>query len=313
MYRREKRSNDSEYKRLTSTHPNLRLTAAAAACLLVIACGLTESLDGYGGGTHDPKDASSDQGQAGTGGDASIPDSGGSGGDASFEDADASLDAQDAEDAQEAGDSAGDSGDDAPDDGAADAEGGLDAPDDGPPCGALQKSCGGNCVDLDDPAYGCGPTDCSPCPAPPHMSTVCQGTQCAAGTCSQGWTNCNTSTDDGCEVQTSSDPDNCGACGDACSGYHVPTRICSNGECVGACGSHYEDCNNDRLTDGCETDIDTDTDHCGACGRACSTDNVTGALSCAAGVCNTTSCFGGWSNLNLPAAPEPDDGCEHHN
>lgn len=66
----------------------------------------------------------------------------------------------------------------------------------------------------------------------------------------------------------------------ACSIFpHVVTcSFYDGGPCqFGQCVAPWLDCNND-LTDGCETDTNTDPKHCGACNVAC-------AMSCVDGVC----------------------------
>jgi hypothetical protein len=65
------------------------------------------------------------------------------------------------------------------------------------------------------------------------------------------------------------------------------------------------------ITTGCETDLDTDVGHCGACTRPCSSSHAA-SLSCNAGLCDTTDCDTGWTNTLRPAAPAADDGCESH-
>jgi hypothetical protein len=55
-------------------------------------------------------------------------------------------------------------------------------------------------------------------------------------------------------------------------------------------------------------DLDTDTDHCGECGRGCGNSHVDTQV-CTAGGCDST-CRAGWGNCTQPAAPANDDGCE---
>lgn len=288
---------------------------------LLVGCGLTESLDGYGGGTLDPQDAGVDQGNAGSGGDASTSDSGGSAGDSSVEDSPDDTPADGSDDTSEPDVSAdGEAGLDATEDVSEDSpmdvsqdvpaqETGPDAPADSSTCPATQKLCNGQCVAVSDPAYGCGSTGCTPCPTPSHASATCQGTTCSA-VCVAGWGDCNNSMTDGCEINTKSNVLHCGSCDQACSTNRV-TPACENGNCTGTCASGYGDCNNDLRTDGCEVNVSTNTDHCGACGRACSTSKVkTGGLSCSLGLCDTTECNAAWTNVTMPPAPEPDDGCE---
>ncbi|HEX4337605.1 MAG TPA: hypothetical protein VH062_16945 [Polyangiaceae bacterium] len=52
------------------------------------------------------------------------------------------------------------------------------------------------------------------------------------------------------------------------------------------CADGYADCNGDRA-DGCEVNLATDTDHCGACATACSAVGTT-ARACTAGICKPT-------------------------
>uniref|UniRef100_A0A0G4I5M1 4Fe-4S ferredoxin-type domain-containing protein n=1 Tax=Chromera velia CCMP2878 TaxID=1169474 RepID=A0A0G4I5M1_9ALVE len=91
-------------------------------------------------------------------------------------------------------------------------------------------------------------------------STSCvSGQFCSGGTCGcpAGLTTCPS----GC-TDTDTDPDNCGACGNVCSG---PTPLCSGGTCV-------NDCTTGGLT-GCGgvcKDLSSDLENCGTCGTVCS-------------------------------------------
>jgi Group XII secretory phospholipase A2 precursor (PLA2G12)/Stigma-specific protein, Stig1 len=80
-------------------------------------------------------------------------------------------------------------------------------------------------------------------------------------------------------VDTQTDPNNCGACGNACSaGDSCQAGKCSSG-CGGAsCGPPNTCCSNQCV------DTQTDPNNCGACGNACSAGD-----SCQAGKCSTTS------------------------
>lgn len=69
------------------------------------------------------------------------------------------------------------------------------------------------------------------------------------------------------------------ACSMTCSLAHAQTR-CSSASCVlVACDAGWGDCNG-RTDDGCETDLLHGRDHCGACGRVCSS-----AMGCMNGTC----------------------------
>src|SRR5581483_8858313 len=69
------------------------------------------------------------------------------------------------------------------------------------------------------------------------------------------------------------------------------------------CAAGFADCNNNKLTDGCEVNLDT-TSNCGGCGIVCSSNNITAA--CPSGVCNG-ACNAGFSDCN---GNKQTDGCE---
>jgi hypothetical protein len=100
------------------------------------------------------------------------------------------------------------------------------------------------------------------------------------------------------------DPLNCGSCGNACSDQEVPAPACAGGACTGACAPGFADCNHDKLTDGCEANLASDTHNCGACGTTCSTENLT--VACDKGVCDGP-CAAGWADCNANKAT---NGCE---
>ena len=85
-----------------------------------------------------------------------------------------------------------------------------------------------------------------------------------------------------------SDVNNCGACGNACS----PGNVCSNGSCALSCQASLTDCS------GTCANLMSDNANCGACGTACDAGQVCTsgqcALSCQSGL---TECSGTCSNL----------------
>jgi len=119
-------------------------------------------------------------------------------------------------------------------------------------CGANQKSCGGACVAIDDPVFGCGAVECAPCSLA-NGTAQCGGGACLISACNSGYQNCDTQTTNGCEVQTDVDPNNCGACGTKCK----PNQTCKAGQCENnPCPNGTADCDNDP-TNGCETTLGT--------------------------------------------------------
>lgn len=93
------------------------------------------------------------------------------------------------------------------------------------------------------------------------------------GTCTPTAEQCN-GEDDDCDgtidegFDLLSDPENCGACNMVCELPNA-SAACVSGECaVDACAPGRADCDGD-WTNGCETNVDQDDDHCGACGNRC--------------------------------------------
>lgn len=158
---------------------------------------------------------------------------GGGGGDAS---SDTSADAP-----PDAGDDAADAGGDA------EADTGSDAP------AEAQSDSGVPCV--------------TSCPPEPNATVACVNGVCTITQCASGWSDCDKVLDNGCEVLTSSDTGNCGACGKVCSPDNG-TVACSNGAClVVGCSGSYADCNASG-DDGCETSLQVPAS-CGKCTTKC--------------------------------------------
>ncbi len=92
--------------------------------------------------------------------------------------------------------------------------------------------CIGQCVDLTSDANNCGAcfAGCSsPFEPLPYAQRTCDYGTCVTH-CESGRADCNDSEVDGCEVNTESDPRNCGGCGNACDA--VAGQACVAGRCV---------------------------------------------------------------------------------
>ena len=63
------------------------------------------------------------------------------------------------------------------------------------------------------------------CPSKPHAQVACGATRCYIRVCDRGFKDCNDEFDDGCEVDSMTDVDNCGDCDQACDG------VCNEGGC----------------------------------------------------------------------------------
>ncbi|MBL8603481.1 MAG: hypothetical protein JNK72_16270 [Myxococcales bacterium] len=127
------------------------------------------------------------------------------------------------------------------------------------------------------------------------------GQVCSAGVCTFVCTPPEVSCSDGCANLTNSVA-HCGACGTACPARANATAVCANGACGIACGTGFDNCDNDA-TNGCEAPLNTTT-HCGACGRGCAAANGTSA--CASGMCAVAACNAGFDDCDRM----PSNGCE---
>jgi hypothetical protein len=97
----------------------------------------------------------------------------------------------------------------------------------------------GNCDG--DPSTGCE-TDllgdvnhcglCTTACSFPHAGASCAAGACMLGACAAGHADCNTVASDGCEVDTQSDPNNCGGCGVSCGALMPHAQVaCNAGSC----------------------------------------------------------------------------------
>lgn len=90
--------------------------------------------------------------------------------------------------------------------------------------------CTGSCVDLKSNVGNCGACGavCGGASAPNARRTCVYGA--CVPHCNVGRADCNNSMTDGCEVNTDSDPRNCGACGHVCDA--VAGQACVAGKCA---------------------------------------------------------------------------------
>lgn len=149
-----------------------------------------------------------------------------------------------------------------------------------------------------DPSH-CGGCNASNVCNIPNATPVCLGGTCAIGACNPGYQNCNNLMNDGCEVNTTNNPLNCGACFSQCFVANG-TAGCSNSQCtVAGCNNGYGNC--DGLSqNGCETDLMNSGTNCGTCGNNCQascTGNVL-ATACQAGSCSILACTPGRFNVD---------------
>jgi hypothetical protein len=139
-------------------------------------------------------------------------------------------------------------------------------------------------TNLKTDAAHCGACD-TPCDLP-HASALCNGGKCAVDKCTAPFEDCDGDPSNGCEVNTSTDPANCGSCGGTCSGING-TPTCVAAKCQITCNDGYSDCDDDRVN-GCEVGTGKDVTNCGKCGNVC--DTTSGPAKCTVGVCGVSNC-----------------------
>lgn len=168
-------------------------------------------------------------------------------------------------------------------------------------CAAPAMMCGGGCANISTDPTNCGMCD-NVCPPVMGGNAICSGGACGF-TCSMPFADCNLFDLDGCEIDTSSDYENCGACRLVCPGAANATATCTGGSCGISCDFGYANCNANP-GDGCEVFTTLDVNNCGACGNRCPM-RAHSMPSCLMGMCGFV-CDDGWSDSNL----DPSDGCE---
>jgi hypothetical protein len=155
--------------------------------------------------------------------------------------------------------------------------------------------CGGGCVPCLENEPCLAPSDCA--------SDECNDGICGSE-CADGFANCDKQNDNACEINTRTNLENCGFCGNVCELPHASAE-CSAGECqikADGCEAGYADCNG-KPEDGCEIDLKTNKLNCGTCDKVCP--DLNGTPSCEAGLCQI-ACNEGFEDCDKTR----DNGCE---
>ena len=92
-----------------------------------------------------------------------------------------------------------------------------------------EEFCIGQCFDLTSDTNNCGGCGISCDEARPNATPLCAYGSCVQR-CDDGRADCNGNAADGCEVDTNSDPTNCGGCGVTCD--RAAGQACVEGQCV---------------------------------------------------------------------------------
>ena len=134
-----------------------------------------------------------------------------------------------------------------------------------------------------------------------HATPSCTAGKCGYSKCDPGWADCDGNRVNGCEQDVATDPTHCGSCNTVCNTTNGKAA-CVAGQCAITCNPGFGNCNG-LASDGCETNLNTNTSHCGTCPTACSTNHAT--PTCSSGTCVLT-CQGSWRDCNKKVS----DGCE---
>jgi hypothetical protein len=121
----------------------------------------------------------------------------------------------------------------------------------------------------------------------------CNAGKCGVNSCPAGFGDCNGDPSDGCEVNLTSDPNNCKTCGSLCVVANGAAK-CSASTCqIASCDANHADCSG-GYADGCETNITSDVGNCGGCGTSCAVVNAT--PQCQNKVCKVKTCTPPWAD-----------------
>jgi len=170
--------------------------------------------------------------------------------------------------------------------------------------GSCQYTCNAGYANVDGSlSNGCEvnlKTDANNCGTVGNICSSSGGSaSCSNGTCNltcfPGRANCDGKASNGCEVNTTSDVGNCGACGSTCGIESNATSMCSASICSTTCQPGWADCDG-KTGNGCEQNTTNDVNHCGGCGTVCLGDTN----QCNSGQCqyNVTEMYAGSKATN---------------
>ncbi|MBX5481236.1 MAG: hypothetical protein IRZ16_05210 [Myxococcaceae bacterium] len=155
-----------------------------------------------------------------------------------------------------------------------------------------QRCCDGECIDVTADVNNCGA--CGAVCTADSAEPACIAGSCHVGACHTGFADCDGNAANGCEVSLLDDANNCSACGMVCTVDNAEAA-CAAGSCgIGTCHAGFGDCDGDAAN-GCEVALESDPQHCGACGHSCGEDQW-----CEAGECHAAPLiiYGGAADPN---------------
>jgi hypothetical protein len=165
-------------------------------------------------------------------------------------------------------------------------------------CNAGFADCNGMATDGCEVNTRISTANCAACGrscSPPNATGSCTNSVCRVDMCTGSWADCDNAVANGCEANTNTSADHCGACGASCNAAANATATCADGLCTRTCATGFADCNGNP-SDGCEVDVRTTVSNCGACNTACALPNAVNT--CMGGVCGISSCVAGFADCD---------------
>ncbi len=165
-------------------------------------------------------------------------------------------------------------------------------------CPSSQVCCGATCANASADNNNCGGCGIV-CAAVPHGVTGCVYSACGIVACNPGFDDCDGQVADGCETNTSTDPNNCGTCNNVCG---------ANFSCVsGICQPNSTNCKITGCAAGltccgttCVNTSNGDINNCGGCGDTCpaGTTMCQNGACCTSYACSVSICPAGQNRCN---------------
>ena len=145
-------------------------------------------------------------------------------------------------------------------------------------CASPLTACSNSCVDTRFDPMNCG--SCGKTCSAANGVGGCSTGNCIIASCNTGFRDCNGTATDGCETNLNSDNMNCGSCGLVCTPANGSGGCNGSGKCqITGCNTGFKDCDGNPVN-GCEVDLNNDSNNCGACGNKCT------GMTCFQGQCN---------------------------
>ena len=122
-------------------------------------------------------------------------------------------------------------------------------------CSGGLMCCGDMCRNVATDPANCGGCN-NVCPRRPNANPTCTARMCSID-CLPGSGNCDRNVDNGCETNLTNNVENCGACGNRCTGAGGSVSQCVMGRCVTVtCPPNTGDCDG-NTANGCESPLIT--------------------------------------------------------